>query len=227
MPSPFAHALAGLATGWAVYPLVIEEAAPSAAAGSSATLSDRLRRQVSRWRWPLAFAAVSLLPDLDLLVHRHSQQTHSLGAAAIVFAASLALLWRREPQPVRLAAALSLGYASHVLLDWLGSDTTPPLGIMALWPASSGYYLSPFHLFMGISRRYWLAAAWRQDIEALGREVVFMVPVAAAVLYLRRLEVRRWVAGSTQQPRGGDGAGRQSVQSEGRSGAGGESSEPD
>ena len=55
-----------------------------------------------------------------------------------------------------LALACAAAVASHVLLDWLGSDTTPPLGVMALWPFTSDFYQSPFFLFMAISRRWWL-----------------------------------------------------------------------
>ena len=40
------------------------------------------------------------------------------------------------PGSARLALATGLAYATHTLLDWLGTDASPPIGIMALWPFS-------------------------------------------------------------------------------------------
>ena len=97
------------------------------------------------------FGALGMAPDLDLLVGAHSTYTHSLGA--VVLTAIAALVWTRRP---RLAVACAAAVASHVLLDWLGSDTTPPLGIMALWPLTREFYQSHAFLFMAISRRWWL-----------------------------------------------------------------------
>ena len=68
----------------------------------------------------------------------------------------------------RLACAIAIAYASHTLLDWLGTDSSPPIGIMALWPFSRGYYESTWHVFMAISRRYWLPEFWTFNLYALG-----------------------------------------------------------
>ena len=62
------------------------------------------------------------------------------------------------------------------------------IGIMALWPFSRGYYESPWHVFMAISRRYWLPEFWTFNIRALGRELVILVPLAVMVLMIRRRE---------------------------------------
>jgi inner membrane protein len=123
--------------------------------------------------------------DLDLLVGLHSRQSHSIGAAALVFAASWLVLRGRPAAGAATALALSLSYASHILLDFFGSDTTPPLGIMALWPFSSDFYLSPVALFMGISRRYWLAAAWAQNARSVAHELLVMLPLAGLACWLR------------------------------------------
>jgi membrane-bound metal-dependent hydrolase YbcI (DUF457 family) len=123
--------------------------------------------------------------DLDLLVGLHSRYTHSIGAALLVFAAAWLVLRTRHPSPVAVAAAVALSYASHVLLDFLASDTTPPLGIMALWPVSDGFYLSPVTVFMGISRKYWLGTAWTQNAVSVAREVLILLPLAALSAWLR------------------------------------------
>ncbi len=77
-------------------------------------------------------------------------------------------------------------YASHVLLDWLGSDSSPPIGVMALWPFSRAYYESDLHVFMAISRRYY--QGWRfvtQNVLAVSLELVILVPVLALVWRFR------------------------------------------
>ena len=106
---------------------------------------DRFGAEESSWprlthgggKAPL-FGALGAAPDLDLLVGAHSTYTHSLGA--VVLTAIAALCGRAG---ARLAVACAAAVASHVLLDWLGSDTTPPLGIMALWPFTREFYQSP------------------------------------------------------------------------------------
>lgn len=143
------------------------------------------------WRGTAAAAAVAsaaVAPDLDLLVGRHSAETHSIGAAALAGVAVFAVMRARGS---RAAApwALVIGAAvlSHALFDWLGSDTSAPIGIMALWPFSRAYFESDLHLFMAVSRRYWLAEFWTYNLTALARELLTLgVPALAAEWWLRR-----------------------------------------
>jgi hypothetical protein len=94
---------------------------------------------------------------------------------------------RRDATAVRrLALAVAVAYASHTLLDWLGRDTSPPFGIMALWPFDRGHYESGLHLFLPISRRYWLPEFWVGNLRALARELLILLPIGAAVGLLRR-----------------------------------------
>ena len=164
MPSPIAHGIAGAVTGWTIE-------APSS--GS--------RRRVA------LYAALGMAADLDLLVGAHSGPTHGLGAAAIVGVVTwLILRLRGSSAGTRTACASAIAYASHTLLDWLGSDSSAPIGIMALWPFSRGYYESSWHVFMAISRRYWLPEFWTFNLYALGRELLILVPIALVVLLVRR-----------------------------------------
>ena len=66
----------------------------------------------------------AVLPDVDFLWGRHNMETHSLGAAVL---AGLAVLAWTRGRDARLAVLVALAWASHVLFDWLGSDTTPPM----------------------------------------------------------------------------------------------------
>jgi membrane-bound metal-dependent hydrolase YbcI (DUF457 family) len=166
MPSPIGHALAGIAAGWAVAP---PERERGAMLGRAAV-----------------YGLVAASPDLDLLVGAHSGPTHGLGAAVLVGAAAwLFLRSTRRGNAARVAAAIAAAFASHTLLDWLGTDTSPPIGIMALWPFSRGYYESPLHVFMAISRRYWLPEFWTYNLRALARELLILVPIVGIVIRKR------------------------------------------
>ena len=129
--------------------------------------------------WWVVAAAVA--PDLDFAWGRHNQETHSIAAA--VAAGLVVLAWKRN---ARLAAAVTLAWLSHVLFDWLGSDTTPPLGVMALWPFSMEYYVSNAFFFEAISRRYWLDNFYSHNAWAVAREILILGPPLAIVVWLRR-----------------------------------------
>ena len=168
MPSPIGHALAGIAAGWIVAP-------PKRDRGAM------LRRAA-------VYAGIAASPDLDLLVGAHSGPTHGIGAALIAGAVAwLFLRSRGLPDAGRLALAIAVACASHTLLDWLGTDTSPPIGIMALWPFSRAYYESPLHIFMAISRRYWFPEEfWGHNLRALARELLILMPIVGIVIRRRR-----------------------------------------
>jgi membrane-bound metal-dependent hydrolase YbcI (DUF457 family) len=111
-------------------------------------------------------------PDLDFLWGGHNRQTHSLGAAII--AGAIVFAWKRNP---RLAIAVTLSCSTHVLFDWLGSDDTPPLGVMALWPLNANFYFAHAFIFEAISRRYWLDNFITHNAWAVIKEVLMLGPV--------------------------------------------------
>jgi len=168
MPSPLGHGLAGAAAGWAV------DGAPAGAIWTD--------------RRTLLFALIALVPDLDLLFGAHSGPTHGLGAALLAGLAvwTIARL-RRVPGASTLAIACAAAYASHTLLDWLGSDSLPPIGIMGLWPVSRHYFESSLHVFPAVSRRDWLPEAfWLPNLYAVLWEVILLAPITIVVRLLRR-----------------------------------------
>jgi len=138
------------------------------------------------WRGALLFGFAGMLPDLDLLFGAHSGPTHGLGAALIVGLAILALT--RQP---RLGLAAAAAYASHTLLDWLGTDSSAPIGIMSLWPLSRDYYESNIHLFEAISRRYRLPGFWEHNLKAVAWELLILFPPVALVLVVQRQRLTR------------------------------------
>jgi inner membrane protein len=94
-----------------------------------------------------AAAAAALLPDTDLKLRRllpikHRGPTHSLTALALVTLTALAIL------PPIAAAAIAIGFASHML-----ADMTTKHGIMLLWPARRAYRLIPRRIAISTGRR--------------------------------------------------------------------------
>jgi len=168
LPTPIAHALAGIVVGWIGDPPLLED-------------------RVASWKRPALFAAAAVAPDLDLLVGAHSGPTHGLGAAVITGLAVWAILWRTGwSGKAKTAGATALAYASHTLLDWLGTDSSPPIGIMALWPFSREYYESHLHVFRAVSRRYWLPEFWSSNARALAGELAILLPLVALIFIVRR-----------------------------------------
>src|ERR671910_3229869 len=174
MPTPIGHVLGGLAAGWLV-------------AGRSTAARD-VRARSSWWAHArdshaALFGAIGAAPDIDLLFGTHNTYTHSVGAVAGT--ALAALLWTRGRHP-RLAAACAAAVASHALFDWLGSDTTPPLGVMALWPASDAFYFADAFVFEAISRRTHLPNFWTHNVYAVAKEIVTLGPLALWAAWWRR-----------------------------------------
>lgn len=178
MPSPVGHALGAIVAGWGPVP----------------------RRDLTA---AVILALVACAPDLDLLVHNHRGQSHSIGAAVIAGVVAGAL-WssafvRRSASrqgglrrdAARWAAAVTIVWGSHVLLDWLSNDTRPPLGVMALWPFSHEYYKAGIEVFPPVSRRYWESRFWIYNLRALVFELLVLGPVTYAVVRLTSSRGRR------------------------------------
>lgn len=125
----------------------------------------------------MLWATLGMAADADFLFGTHSTYTHSIGAVGVVFLVALVAGRRSAAQPIRTAVAAAAAYGTHVLFDWLGSDTSPPIGIMALWPFSDGFHQSGLYIFDAISRRYWLPGFWAHNLLAVAREALILVPV--------------------------------------------------
>ena len=164
MPSPVAHFLAGLAVHVATAP--------------AADLGWRQRTAIT--------VAAAIAPDLDFALKPlglavHQGASHSVGAAflaGIVVALGAALL--RWPRPLVLGLAAILGWSSHIVLDLLNLDTHPPIGLMALWPFTQGYYKVPWPIFLDIGRTLdWKTV--RHDALALAWEAALLCPLLVLI----------------------------------------------
>lgn len=172
MPSPIAHALGGAAVVW---------------------LADRTPgRPASNARVAIA-CALAALPDADLLLPiAHRTVTHSLVAVAIVFLTISIAGAVTGKVTMRLALICAAAYASHLLLDWLQADPTPPFGIQLLWPLSSEWFISGLNIFKATERRDLLdVAVMKRNLIAVAQEIVIMTPVAAAAWLVRARTFKR------------------------------------
>jgi inner membrane protein len=162
MPSPVGHAIAGLTVH---------------------VLTAGRRDELLDWRRAAVVTSAALAPDLDLAFrfvdgrNHHGQETHSLGVAAIAAGSAFALaLLLRYQRALVLAVAVGLAWSSHVLLDYLNVDTSPPIGILALWPFSGAYFKIPWPIFLDVGRTLDLGTM-RHNALAAAWECVVLLPV--------------------------------------------------
>jgi membrane-bound metal-dependent hydrolase YbcI (DUF457 family) len=178
MPTPFGHALGGIGVVW---------------------LADGLsRRRRAGTALTLACAALAALPDADLLLPtRHRGMSHSIAAVAVVSIVAAGVTrwvtrrgWCLDGLGWRVALLCGAAYASHLLLDWLGTDTSAPFGLQMLWPITDRWYLSGWDVFPRVERREFLSAATLLvNLKAVLFEAIALGALLA-VLWLARSPAR-------------------------------------
>jgi membrane-bound metal-dependent hydrolase YbcI (DUF457 family) len=160
MPSPLGHALGGL--------IVHLGTAPPSESKAKARV--------------LVAVAAATAPDLDLVLNlidgrnHHQGASHSVGAALL--AGALGALWCflfRRPRPWTWGGLIALSWGSHLLLDYLGRDTSPPIGIPLLWPLAI-YFHFPWSIFLDIGRRLDWTTVTHNTI-AMAWEVALLLPI--------------------------------------------------
>jgi len=165
VPSPVGHVLVGLALH---------------------SLTARDDREAGSLLRAGVIVGAALAPDLDLLFrfvdgrNHHQAESHSIGCAVIAFLLAWGLARARGvPDAARWGLAALVGWLSHVALDLFGRDTHPPIGLMALWPLSSGHFKFPWPLFMDIGRTLDWRTVWHNAVAILW-EIAVLLPLAGA-----------------------------------------------
>jgi membrane-bound metal-dependent hydrolase YbcI (DUF457 family) len=141
--------------------------------------------------------AAAVAPDLDLLLrfvdgrNHHQAASHSLGAALIVgVLVCLAAVGRGWRTASSLGLGAALGWTTHVALDYLGRDTNPPIGVMALWPLSPAYLKFPWPVFLDVGRTLtWVTVG--HNAVAVAWEVTLLAPLAFVAWRWRRPSLPR------------------------------------
>lgn len=178
MASPVGHLLAGLGAA---------ALAPGARGGSPS-------RSTVGWAVLLAN-----LPDADIALGLfagslgafHRSGSHSIAATLAVGVAAWAWIRSRgggEAAAWGLWAASVFG--SHLLLDILVRDPSPPYGIQLFWPVSASFYMSPITPL----RRFDYADPGKGLVESVfspgnlvtaGLELLLLAPFVAVLWLLR------------------------------------------
>jgi membrane-bound metal-dependent hydrolase YbcI (DUF457 family) len=133
---------------------------------------------------PVLAAAAACAPDLDLVLHlfagpeHHRGPSHSIGLSLgcgvlVGLAARLRGSW---PAAARVGGLAAAAWFSHVALDWLGSDSRLPLGVMALWPLRDSYHAAPFPVFMDVGRELAWSTVLHNSV-AMAWEIVVLLPL--------------------------------------------------
>lgn len=172
MPSPIGHLLAGVATAWSLNPR-----------------TDR--------RLTLTAAGLAALPDLDLITPLpHRTVTHSVAAVVVVTIIAAVVTGQVTRRPVwRVASICGAAYASHLLLDWLGSDNFAPYGLQALWPFSDQFYISGWGLFRLTARAHVLTAPMIvRNVTAVAQEIAIMGTIVWLLWRVRVKSLARFAA---------------------------------
>jgi membrane-bound metal-dependent hydrolase YbcI (DUF457 family) len=178
VPSPIGHILAGATIAWA-----------SDSGAHARTLSPIPGARARLRNLTLVCAALAAAADLDLVLPgTHRTVTHSMTAVAVVAIVAIAMTGKviSSPGGWRVVLACTAAYASHLLLDWLGADPTPPYGLQLLWPFSDRWFISNLDLFRGTARiRLFTAASIRTNALAILQEVAILGPIALAAWLVR------------------------------------------
>jgi inner membrane protein len=179
VPSPVGHALAGVAAAWTVDLLPGRRAWRTAQADTSwyRRAGDGLT---------LACAALGALPDADLFFRGHRTYSHSVGAVILLALLSAAAAAAARQPVARVGLMCAAAYTTHLLLDWMGVDTSPPYGIQAFWPFTDTWYISGWDLFLPTERRQIFSLeAIHTNALAVAKEVAILTPVLVGIWLVR------------------------------------------
>jgi inner membrane protein len=161
-----------------------------------------VRRIVVTHHWKLialcVFAANA--PDLDFLPgllvgdlgRYHHGPSHSI-VFAVFFGILAGALFSRRIYAFGMGFSL---YLSHVLLDYLVRDPSPPLGVPLFWPFNHEYYIASFAFYPPINYPASLGESivpvvfTFHNLLTLLSEVLFLLPILILVSWYKRLTVR-------------------------------------
>ena len=156
-----------------------------AAIGAVFSIGDKTRRSIALGAVAAMAADLDFIPGLLLgePSRFHHAQSHSCAFALL--AALLTMLVARNAR-LRWSLLIGLAYASHLALDLLTFDDSPPQGIPLLWPWSESVFQSPVMLLPNVlHKRSMLLSAHNFGIMA--REVGFLgLLFVGALLFARR-----------------------------------------
>jgi inner membrane protein len=130
-------------------------------------------------------ADLDFIPGLVLgqLNRYHHAQSHSLTCAVV--AASIALLSTRDAR-LRWGLLVGLAYASHLALDLLTFDDSPPQGIPLFWPYSLKVFQCPVTLLPNVLHGNGMELSAHNMGVALREGALLVPPLLGTLLFWSR-----------------------------------------
>jgi inner membrane protein len=189
MPLPIAHSMMGYA---------ISEVAEAA----------NVRLTNKKWLNVSIFVTLANLPDSDFLPgfllgepnRYHQWFTHSLGFAALAGLCGGLIYWRQKNENSDRFGLhgifIGLAVLSHLVLDLLTWDSSPPKGMMLFWPFDKNHYDVRWDLFLACQRDNTSATFFSSlfspyNLKVVLREFLIMAPIVGLTKIFERLWSRR------------------------------------
>jgi hypothetical protein len=95
--------------------------------------------------------------------------------------------WVTGRRSVGFGLLCGLAWGSHLALDWMGADPTPPRGIKALWPFSDQWFISEWDIFRGTERRHlFTLSSMVYNAKTVAQEIAIVAPITLALFAWRR-----------------------------------------
>ncbi len=176
MASPVGHALGGVL----VYAL------------------DRKRK----FNIPVFLVAILLagLPDIDFLFgyvigqpnKYHHGFTHSFVFVIIAGLIAALIMGRKSKKQFWSLSGLFVGSGvSHIILDSIAKDTSPPFGSPVFWPFTDRYFIFPVEVLSDIHRAsdstgFIKSLFSMHNMMSVGRELLILLPIILLVIILNK-----------------------------------------
>jgi len=162
MPTPIGHALSG-AVVYAVF--------------------TKGKHLLKLWKWLVVCMVFAALADIDFIpalfgrvdiANRiHRGPTHSLLFAVVVGVAAFGVMKALgKPRPVRSSVVLFFCLLSHILLDLMGKDYRPPIGVPVLWPFVARSVRIPVGVFLDLHKDTYAEIVSLYNVRVFAHEVM-------------------------------------------------------
>ena len=153
-------------------------------------------RLIENWKTVLFYIFIANAPDLDFIpgicighANRfHHGITHTLGF--FVFFATI-LYWVPKLRKKKNFIIFFLLYFTHVIVDFLGADTSYPFGVMLFWPFTKKYFISSYSIFLDIHKTTLYSLFDLHNFEAMALEALIFLPVIIVLRFILKRTTQR------------------------------------